>query len=200
MAVSEACSPRAFLGSHAGPPRAVTRHVRWRAGALGLQLEEDFVKANPEWVKELEIMVTTKVGLGQGWAALAQVLKERLAGECGVGRRECVRERREGRRAVGRRRTAARAGSAGWRPPADAASIPAFCSMEVPLHHRRRRRPPFAGQGGDSGAQQLWLPVSEPAIPAAQAAGGGLDLRRQPGASVHGAGRHNCDIVPSRRM
>ncbi len=26
-----------------------------------LQLEEDFVKANPEWVKELEIMVTTKV-------------------------------------------------------------------------------------------------------------------------------------------
>jgi len=26
-----------------------------------LQLEEDFVKANPEWVKELEIMVTTRV-------------------------------------------------------------------------------------------------------------------------------------------
>jgi hypothetical protein len=25
------------------------------------QLEEDFVKANPEWVKELQIMVTTKV-------------------------------------------------------------------------------------------------------------------------------------------
>ena len=25
------------------------------------QLEEDFVKANPEWVKELEIMVATKV-------------------------------------------------------------------------------------------------------------------------------------------
>ena len=26
-----------------------------------LQLEEDFVRANPEWVKELEIMVATKV-------------------------------------------------------------------------------------------------------------------------------------------
>ena len=26
-----------------------------------MQLEEDFVKANPEWVKELEIMVATKV-------------------------------------------------------------------------------------------------------------------------------------------
>lgn len=26
-----------------------------------LQLEEDFVKSNPEWIKELEIMVTTKV-------------------------------------------------------------------------------------------------------------------------------------------
>jgi hypothetical protein len=26
-----------------------------------LQLEEDFVKANPEWVKELQIMVSTKV-------------------------------------------------------------------------------------------------------------------------------------------
>ncbi len=26
-----------------------------------LQLEEDFVKANPEWVKELEIMVASKV-------------------------------------------------------------------------------------------------------------------------------------------
>lgn len=25
------------------------------------QLEEDFVKANPDWVKELQIMVTTKV-------------------------------------------------------------------------------------------------------------------------------------------
>ena len=25
------------------------------------QLEEDFVKANPEWVNELQIMVTTKV-------------------------------------------------------------------------------------------------------------------------------------------
>jgi hypothetical protein len=25
------------------------------------QLEEEFVRANPEWVKELEIMVTTKV-------------------------------------------------------------------------------------------------------------------------------------------
>lgn len=32
-----------------------------------LQLEEDFVKANPEWVKELEIMVSTKVrGCGRG--------------------------------------------------------------------------------------------------------------------------------------
>jgi hypothetical protein len=28
---------------------------------LLLQLEEDFVKANPDWVKELQIMVTTKV-------------------------------------------------------------------------------------------------------------------------------------------
>lgn len=28
---------------------------------LAPQLEEDFVKANPEWVKELEIMVATKV-------------------------------------------------------------------------------------------------------------------------------------------
>ena len=28
---------------------------------LLLQLEEDFVRANPEWVKELEIMVATKV-------------------------------------------------------------------------------------------------------------------------------------------
>lgn len=27
----------------------------------GVQLEEDFVKANQEWVKELEIMVATKV-------------------------------------------------------------------------------------------------------------------------------------------
>lgn len=26
-----------------------------------MQLEEDFVRANPDWVKELEIMVTTKV-------------------------------------------------------------------------------------------------------------------------------------------
>ena len=26
-----------------------------------LQLEEDFVKANPEWIKELEIMVQSKV-------------------------------------------------------------------------------------------------------------------------------------------
>ena len=24
-------------------------------------MEEDFIKANPEWVKELQIMVTTKV-------------------------------------------------------------------------------------------------------------------------------------------
>lgn len=31
------------------------------ACVLLLQLEEDFVKSNPEWVKELEIMVTTKV-------------------------------------------------------------------------------------------------------------------------------------------
>lgn len=29
---------------------------------LCAQLEEDFVRANPEWVKELEIMVSTKVG------------------------------------------------------------------------------------------------------------------------------------------
>ena len=27
----------------------------------GLQMEEDFVKANPEWVAELQIMVQTKV-------------------------------------------------------------------------------------------------------------------------------------------
>lgn len=26
-----------------------------------LQIEEDFIKANPEWVKELEIMTQTKV-------------------------------------------------------------------------------------------------------------------------------------------
>lgn len=26
-----------------------------------LQMEEDFIKANPEWVKELEIMTQTKV-------------------------------------------------------------------------------------------------------------------------------------------
>ena len=26
-----------------------------------VQMEEDFIKANPEWVKELQIMVTTKV-------------------------------------------------------------------------------------------------------------------------------------------
>ncbi len=26
-----------------------------------LQMEEDFVKANPEWIKELEIMVQSKV-------------------------------------------------------------------------------------------------------------------------------------------
>ena len=26
-----------------------------------LQMEEDFIKANPEWVKELDIMVQTKV-------------------------------------------------------------------------------------------------------------------------------------------
>lgn len=29
--------------------------------AMVPQLEEDFVKANPEWVKELQIMVNTKV-------------------------------------------------------------------------------------------------------------------------------------------
>jgi len=28
---------------------------------LLLQMEEDFVKANPEWIKELEIMVQSKV-------------------------------------------------------------------------------------------------------------------------------------------
>ncbi len=28
---------------------------------LSLQMEEDFVKANPEWIKELEIMVQSKV-------------------------------------------------------------------------------------------------------------------------------------------
>ena len=28
---------------------------------LLLQMEEDFIKANPEWVTELEIMVATKV-------------------------------------------------------------------------------------------------------------------------------------------
>lgn len=27
----------------------------------GVQLEEDFIKANPEWVKELQIMVSSKV-------------------------------------------------------------------------------------------------------------------------------------------
>jgi meiotic recombination protein SPO11 len=27
---------------------------------FGVQLEEDFIKANPEWVKELQIMLDTK--------------------------------------------------------------------------------------------------------------------------------------------
>ncbi len=26
-----------------------------------MQLEEDFIRANPEWVKELEIMISSKV-------------------------------------------------------------------------------------------------------------------------------------------
>lgn len=34
------------------------------------QLEEEFVKANPEWVKELEIMVTTKASFDRGWVAV----------------------------------------------------------------------------------------------------------------------------------
>ncbi len=36
-----------------GGPRA--------GGAPALQLEEDFIKANPEWVRELQIMVSSKV-------------------------------------------------------------------------------------------------------------------------------------------
>ena len=35
--------------------------VTVKSCAASVQLEEDFVKANPEWVKELEIMVATKV-------------------------------------------------------------------------------------------------------------------------------------------
>lgn len=31
------------------------------AKLIGVQMEEDFIMANPEWVKELEIMTRTKV-------------------------------------------------------------------------------------------------------------------------------------------
>lgn len=39
---------------------AIWFRVHSNCGA-GLQMEEDFVKANPEWVAELQIMVQTKV-------------------------------------------------------------------------------------------------------------------------------------------
>ena len=52
-----------------------------------LQLEEEFVRANPEWVKELEIMVTTKVGAA-GCAALRAV---GCAAGCGVWALLCCR-------------------------------------------------------------------------------------------------------------
>lgn len=47
-------------------------HVRLSFSSSHPQLEEDFVKANPEWVKELEIMVTSKASLfyvGRVWLA-----------------------------------------------------------------------------------------------------------------------------------
>jgi hypothetical protein len=31
-----------------------------RCAHLGMQLEEDFIRSNPEWVKELELMLQTK--------------------------------------------------------------------------------------------------------------------------------------------
>lgn len=97
-------------------------------------LEEDFIKANPEWVKELEIML--QVG------------------------------------------------------PDDRGATPLVTPPT--LHH------PTADEreGRDPGAQLLWLPVPEPGLPAAQAAGGGLDLTSvRPGCIISVITLVNCHSI-----
>ena len=60
---------------------------------MGVQLEEDFIKANPDWVAELQIMVTTKVKAeiqalsSFGFQYLSQVLAP--LGYCELGDRRC---------------------------------------------------------------------------------------------------------------
>jgi hypothetical protein len=92
-----------------GPPgRSRVQQVSWHARAIQYppppplgddsrtgspvccaQLEEDFVRANPDWVKELEIMVSTKVGsgvTGRWWASCPRARQARTTNRCIVSR------------------------------------------------------------------------------------------------------------------
>lgn len=141
-----------------------------------MQLEEDFVKANPDWVKELEIMVTSKVKAeiqalsSFGFQYLShQYLPLKLQVREGAGGMQCTLE---GGACL------CRGGGCLWRPTAlcsasrCAVSIIALRSLGVGSLTRRALLEQ-AWQSGSSGGH-LWVGVSPsdgvlaPAVPAVQ--------------------------------
>lgn len=151
-----------------------------------MQLEEDFIKANPEWVTELELMLRTKE------KAEIQAREKESSGACmDVHARAPTNARNYVKclccgafvRRIPHPSCRQARQDAPLTPTSIYACMPARWSTQRPCMHACCEASGGAAARCCTGAVVVWLPIPQPGLPAAQAAGGRLDLRRSSSSS-----------------